>query len=158
MPDRFFPALSRRSLFRSFGLGAAAAAAVVPAAEAAPPAIPKALDWLGQAVGGRKPVAGKIVITLPDIADNGNAVALTISVDHPMTPESYVKAIHVAADGNPRPEVLSVQFTPLSPKAEIATRMRLSRTQNVIAYAELSDGTVWSARTEVKVTIGGCGA
>jgi len=151
-----FP-LSRRGLFRAAGLGAAAAA-VAPAAASAQGAVPKALDWLGQAVGGRKPVAGRIELKLPDIADNGNTVPITVTVDHPMTAERYVKAIHVAADANPRPEVLSVRFTPLSPKAEVSTRMRLARTQNVIAYAELSDGTVWSARAEVKVTIGGCGA
>jgi sulfur-oxidizing protein SoxY len=35
--------------------------------------------------------------------------------------------------------------------------MRLAKTQNVIAVAELSDGSILQATTEVKVTIGGCG-
>ena len=35
--------------------------------------------------------------------------------------------------------------------------MRLGQTQDVIAVAEMSDGSLWMARTEVKVTIGGCG-
>ena len=31
------------------------------------------------------------------------------------------------------------------------------KTQNVIALAEMSDGSIYMAKTEVKVTIGGCG-
>jgi sulfur-oxidizing protein SoxY len=52
---------------------------------------------------------------------------------------------------------MSVHFTPEAGKAEVSARIRLARTQNVIAYAEMSDGSVWSAQTEAKVTIGGCG-
>ena len=42
-------------------------------------------------------------------------------------------------------------------KAEVSTRIRLATTMNVIAYAQMSDGSVWSDRAEAKVTIGGCG-
>jgi len=35
--------------------------------------------------------------------------------------------------------------------------MRMAGTQNVIAVAEMSDGKVFRASQEVKVTIGGCG-
>jgi sulfur-oxidizing protein SoxY len=35
--------------------------------------------------------------------------------------------------------------------------MRLAKTQNITAVAEMSDGKLYSVTKEVKVTIGGCG-
>ena len=69
----------------------------------------------------------------------------------------HVKAVHIVTDNNPLPEVASFFFTPANGKAEVSTRIRLAQTMNVLAYAEMSDGSVWSARAEAKVTIGGCG-
>ena len=48
-------------------------------------------------------------------------------------------------------------LSPASGKAEISTRIRVARTMNVIAYAEMSDGTLWTGQTAATVTIGGCG-
>ena len=94
---------------------------------------------------------------MPQIAENGNSVPVTVSVDSPMTADNYVKAVHIVAEANPDPAVASFQFTPMSGKAEVSTRMRLARTQQIVAVAEMSDGSIYSAKTEVKVTIGGCG-
>ena len=74
-----------------------------------------------------------------------------------MTADNYVKAVHLFADGNPTPAVASLYFTPMSGKAEASSRMRMAGTQNVVAVAEMSDGKVFRASQEVKVTIGGCG-
>ena len=41
--------------------------------------------------------------------------------------------------------------------AKASTRIRLIKTQNVVAVAEMSDGKIYMAKAEVKVTIGGCG-
>jgi sulfur-oxidizing protein SoxY len=112
---------------------------------------------LDQLVGGKKATAGKVKLKIPEIAENGNTVPMVVSVDSPMTAAAYVKAIHVVTDNNPRPEVASFFLTPANGKAEVETRIRLAQTMNVIAYAELSDGSVWSDRAEAKVTIGGCG-
>jgi len=112
---------------------------------------------LDKAVGGKKAQPGKVKLRMPEIAENGNTVPMTVSVDSPMTVNDYVKAVHVVTDNNPRPEVGSFYFTPANGKAEVSTRIRLSQTMNVVAYAEMSDGSVWSARAEAKVTIGGCG-
>lgn len=101
--------------------------------------------------------SGKIVIDLPEIAENGATVPVTISVDSPMTAADYVKHIHVFAEGNPSPEVISFNLTPSSGKAEVGSRMRLSKTQNVVVAAVMSDGSVHTNQKEVKVTIGGCG-
>jgi sulfur-oxidizing protein SoxY len=74
-----------------------------------------------------------------------------------MTEDDYVTSVAIYADGNPSPEVITFNFTPLSGEASATTRMRLAKTQNVIAVAKTSKGGVFMDKKEVKVTIGGCG-
>jgi sulfur-oxidizing protein SoxY len=108
--------------------------------------------------GGKMASESKLItLEMPEIAENGNTVPLSISVESPMTPDSYVKRVIIISEGNPRPEVATFNFSPLSGVAEASTRMRLAKTQNVIAIAELSDGSLHMAKRQVKVTIGGCG-
>ena len=116
----------------------------------------QAKDWLATLAKGA-PKDGKVTLKAPEIAENGNAVPLTVSVDSPMTDQSYVKAIYIAADGNPNPGVSVFEFTPLSGKAEVSLRVRLQQTQKLVAVAEMNDGTLFTASREIKVTIGGCG-
>jgi sulfur-oxidizing protein SoxY len=149
--------LSRRGVMKVAGLGAVAVALPSPPAQAQATKPGARQGLLDKLVGGRKAQAGKVELRMPELAENGNTVPVTVFVDSPMTEESYVKAIHVVAEDNPNPEVLSAHLTPANGRAEISTRIRLARTQHVIAYAELSDSSVWFGRTEVKVTIGGCG-
>lgn len=108
-------------------------------------------------MGDAKPADGKIQIELQEIAENGNMVPFSLSVDSPMTEADHVNAIHLIATGNPQPGVGSFFFTPLSGKAAVSGRMRLARTQDVIVVAALSDGRFFMGRRMVKVTIGGCG-
>jgi sulfur-oxidizing protein SoxY len=148
--------VSRRVLVKAAGAGAIALALPETGhAQAIRPGAHRTL--LDRLVGGRAARAGKVAVRLPEIAENGNTVPITVSVESPMTPQDHVRAIHVVADDNPNPEVFSAHLTPANGKAEISTRIRLARTQRVIAYAELSDGSVWSGMAEAKVTIGGCG-
>ncbi|MBO6522043.1 MAG: thiosulfate oxidation carrier protein SoxY [Rhodospirillales bacterium] len=114
-------------------------------------------DAIMKLIGDKKPADGKITLELPQIAENGNTVPVGVSVDSPMTADNYVKSVHLFADGNPAPDVASLHFTPMSGKASAATRIRLAGTQNIVAVAEMSDGSVYRAQQEVKVTIGGCG-
>jgi sulfur-oxidizing protein SoxY len=107
--------------------------------------------------GSRTPQEGRITLRAPPIAENGNTVPLTVSVESPMTAADHVKAIHVFADKNPTPEVATFHLTPAMGRASADTRIRLGQTQDVVALAEMSDGTLFMARAEVKVTIGGCG-
>ncbi|MCC7166490.1 MAG: thiosulfate oxidation carrier protein SoxY [Rhodospirillales bacterium] len=107
---------------------------------------------------GNAPIKeGKVTLKLPQIAENGNTVPFSVVVDSPMTEKDHVKAIHVFADGNPAPGVASFSLTPRSGKAEISMRMRLAQTQDIRAIAVMSDGQVFMAKQEIKVTIGGCG-
>ncbi|HWM80875.1 MAG TPA: thiosulfate oxidation carrier protein SoxY [Pseudolabrys sp.] len=107
--------------------------------------------------GGKKPAEGKIKLDLPEIAENGNTVPMTVSVESPMTEQSYVSEVMVVTDGNPRAGVVTFHFSPASGVAEANTRIRLASTQNVIAVAKMNDGSLFTASKQVKVTIGGCG-
>ena len=112
---------------------------------------------LKKVVGDRKLLEGKIKIELPTIAENGLVVPLNFEVESPMTAADYVKSVHFFAEENPNAQIASFAFTPLAPKASASIRMRLAKTQNVVAIAEMSNGDLYTARREVKVTIGGCG-
>jgi sulfur-oxidizing protein SoxY len=107
--------------------------------------------------GGKATESGKIAIDLPEIAENGNTVPLAIKVDSPMTADDYVSEIRVIADGNPNPGIVKFHLTPMAGRAEVATRIRLNSTENVIVVAKTSTGKFYAERKVVKVTVGGCG-
>jgi sulfur-oxidizing protein SoxY len=98
-----------------------------------------------------------IKLTVPEIAENGAVVPVKVNVDNPMTPQNHVKAIHVLAKKNGNARCADVNLTPLNAKGYFATRIKLSKTQEVVAVVELSDGSFISSSRSVKVTIGGCG-
>ncbi|MCC6889192.1 MAG: thiosulfate oxidation carrier protein SoxY [Hyphomicrobiales bacterium] len=114
-------------------------------------------DLIDKFTGGTKPTEGRVRIDAPEIAENGNTVPLTIMVESPMTAQSYVADVLVVADDNPRPGVVTFHFTPDSGVAEAHIRIRLANTQWLHAVARMNDGSFFSTKKEVKVTIGGCG-
>ena len=107
--------------------------------------------------GGKTPVEGKVKLDLPEIAENGNTVPMTVTVDSPMTEQSHVTEVLVVANENPRSGVVTFHFSPASGVAEANTRIRLAATQDLIAVAKMNDGSFYMASKQVKVTIGGCG-
>jgi sulfur-oxidizing protein SoxY len=107
--------------------------------------------------GDKKFESGKIKLDVPEIAENGLVVPVNVEVESPMTDADHVKSVHVFADGNPLPGIVSYKFTPACGKASASTRMRLAQTQNIICIAEMSNGNLHMAKANVKVTIGGCG-
>lgn len=107
--------------------------------------------------GDKKYDSGKIKLDVPKIAENGLVVPVNVDIESPMTAQDYVKAVHIFAEGNPQPGVVTYRFTPACGKASASTRMRLAQTQNVVCVAEMSNGALFMAKEEVKVTIGGCG-
>jgi sulfur-oxidizing protein SoxY len=145
---------------RQFAFGAAAALAVGGFAVPAVLAQDQQQAWeqaVKKILGDAKPIDGKVTIEMPEIAENGNTVPFTVTVDSPMTEKDHVKTIHLLATANPQPGVATFRLSPLSGKATVASRMRLARTQDVIAIAELSDNRFLMSKRAVKVTIGGCG-
>jgi sulfur-oxidizing protein SoxY len=107
--------------------------------------------------GDKKFESGKIKLDVPEIAENGLVVPVNVDIESPMTDADYVKSVHMFAEGNPLPAVVSYRFTPACGKASASTRMRLAETQNIVCIAEMSNGKLHMAKANVKVTIGGCG-
>jgi sulfur-oxidizing protein SoxY len=106
---------------------------------------------------GESPVRkGRVTLDIPPLVENGNTIAMSVAVDSPMTADDHVKAIHVFNEKNPQPDIISVHFGPRAGKAAFSTRIRLADSQNVVAIAEMSDGSLWSDTVEVIVTIAAC--
>lgn len=136
--------LSRRDALL-FGLGGLAAVVLPGAALAA-----KVDELTAAFAGSAAPSDGGITLTAPEIAENGNTVP--IEVDAP-----GAVAIMLLAAGNPEPAVATFKFGAAAGSQRAATRIRLAKTQDVIALAKMADGSVRKAQATVKVTIGGCG-
>ena len=117
----------------------------------------EAADQIAKFTGGKTAQTGKITIELPEIAENGNTVPLSIAVDAPMTADNYVSDVMVLAEGNPNPGVVTFHFSPMSGKAQASTRIRLATTQNIVVVAKTNKGEYFTGEKLVKVTIGGCG-
>jgi sulfur-oxidizing protein SoxY len=107
-------------------------------------------------VGETEVKPGKVRLDLPPLVENGNTVAMSVSVDSPMTPTDYVRAIHVFNEKNPQPNVISVKLGPRAGRAHISTRIRLADTQTVVGICEMSDGSFWSDSVNVIITLGAC--
>jgi sulfur-oxidizing protein SoxY len=143
--------LSRREALTA-GAGALAAGVGLPADPAL--ALNDHADQIKKFTGGRTPVEGGMKLELPELAENGNTVPLSVSAEVPAG--VHVQEILVLAPANPNARVIRFRFSSIS-VPEASTRVRLAETQNVIAVAKLSDGTFLSASRQIKVTIGGCG-
>jgi sulfur-oxidizing protein SoxY len=148
--------LSRRQAIAS---GAGAALVVVAGGGMPGAALAQENDILAMVAaftGGAEPQAGRVVLDLPEIAENGNTVPMAVSVESPMSEDDHVEAVLVVAEGNPNAGVATFHFTPLSGRAEVNTRIRLARTQKVTAIARMSDGAYFADARDVIVTVGGC--
>jgi len=145
---------SRRQMLLAGFAGMAATVVGVSLAEATPEQV---AEEIKKVTGGKAPADGKIKLDLPSIAENGLVVPLNFDIESPMTEKDYVKHVYFYAEGNPNPLLAAFHFTPLIPKAAAQIRIRLAQTQNIVAVAEMSDGKLYMAKKEVKVTIGGCG-
>jgi len=145
------PLATRRTVLTAIG-GAVLALAVRPA-QATPETMKSAIR---QVIGEAAVKPGRIKIALPPLVENGNTVAMAVSVDSPMTANDHVRAIHIFTEKNPQPNIISAKLGPRAGKAEIQTRVRLADTQTVVAICEMSDGSFWSDTADVIVTLGAC--
>jgi len=97
---------------------------------------------------GTVPAEGGVLLEAPEIADNGGAVPIRVAAEG-------ARRIAVFADGNPSPGVAVFTFGKwITPAA--STRIRLARSQKLIAVAEMADGTFRTTSRPIKVTAGGC--
>jgi len=149
---------SRRDMLaRSAAVGAMlAAAGVLPArAQAAwnkAAFEARSVDDVIKALGVAKPVeSADVLLTAPDIAENGAVVPVSASCALP-----GLRKLVFMIDKNPT--TLAAVFE-LGDAVEpsIGTRIKMAESSNVVAAALLADGRVLFAQKEVKVTLGGCG-
>jgi sulfur-oxidizing protein SoxY len=106
--------------------------------------------------GTRAPGDGRVTLELPKIAETGNSVPITVRAESPMTQGDHVARIHVLSMGNPRPHVATFHLGPRAGLAQVSTRVKLSRTQQVVALAEMTDGSLWRDQASIVVTVGAC--
>jgi sulfur-oxidizing protein SoxY len=122
-------------------------------AEATPATLAAAIRSV---VGTAEVQTGKVKLDVPPLVENGNTVPMTVSVSSPMTPNDYVRSIHVFNEKNPQPNVGNFYLGARAGRAQVSTRIRLADSQKIVAIARLSDGTFWSASADVVVTLAAC--
>jgi sulfur-oxidizing protein SoxY len=112
----------------------------------------KSIDDVLRALGAAKPVeSADVLLTAPDIAENGAVVPIAASSALP-----NVRQIVFLIEKNPTTLAGSFEFTD-AVETRIGTRVKMAQTSNVFAVALLGDGRTLYAKKEVKVTLGGCG-
>jgi sulfur-oxidizing protein SoxY len=143
---------TRRQFLILTGSAAMLAVTLRPA-EATPAMLASAIR---NVVGSAVVQTGRVKLDIPPLVENGNTVPMTVSVTSPMTPEDYVKSIHVFNEKNPQPNIGNFYLGPHAGRAQISTRIRLADTQKIVAIARLSDGSFWSVSADVVVTLAAC--
>lgn len=146
------PTIRRRAL-----LAGAAGTLALPLLGFEAAAAPEDLAAAIKALLGEKSLQqGRVRIELPQLADNGNSVPITISVDSPMTAADHVRAIHLLSEKNPLPTIVRFGLGPRAGVAKVQTNIRLAMTQKITVVAEMSDGSFWGGTAETVVTAAAC--
>lgn len=105
-----------------------------------------------KALGASAPQANKdVVLTAPDIAENGAVVPMGVATTLP-----GVKQILLVVEKNPSPLVAVFNVTD-AVEPNMTTRAKMGQSSDVYAVAITSDGKAYFSKKEVKVTLGGCG-
>ena len=111
----------------------------------------KAMSDAVKALGAGNPVESRdIVITAPEIAENGAVVPVSVT-----SRIANTQQISIIAEKNPRPLMATFDVSGSS-EGYISTRIKMGETSNVWAVVK-ADGKFYSAKKEVKITVGGCG-
>jgi len=92
-----------------------------------------------------------IVVSAPEIAENGAKVEVDITSQVPAT-----RSIAVFADRNPMPLCAAIEFAGGAlPYCRV--QIKLAETTRDRAVVKAADGKTYLAFREIKVTLGGCG-
>ena len=97
----------------------------------------------------------KVILKVPQIAENGVRVPVKVEVNYPMKEDDYVQSIHILTSKNSNARVIDVFLTPENGKAMVYTRIKLEMSQQVIVIVGLSNGNFLQRTAKVKVTIAG---
>lgn len=107
-------------------------------------------DALKTLFGKTATASDKVILDAPEIAENGAVVPIAVNSSLP-----NVTRIAILVSENPYP-LAAAYVLPTGTSAAVANRLKMAKTSKVVALVE-SDGAVYSATKEVKVTVGGCG-
>ncbi len=151
MPGRRQTLIARRDLI--LGAGAGLAVLTLPRAAIARPTLEDAIRAF---TGGRAVSDGRVKLDIPPLLENGNAVGVTVDVESPMTANDHVRRIALFNEKNPQADIVVFHLGPRSGRARVSSRIRLATSQTVVAIAELTDGSFWSSRASVIVTLAAC--
>ena len=99
---------------------------------------------------------GRVKLDIAPLVENGNTVPITVHVTSPMTPADHVLAITVLNEKNPQRDVITCRLGPRAGRADVSTRIRLANSQQLVAIAQMSDGSFWSDTADVIVTLAAC--
>lgn len=107
-------------------------------------------DALKQLYGKTAEVSDKVNLDAPEIAENGAVVPISVASTLPK-----VTGIAILVLENPFTLAAAYKI-PEGTQASVANRLKMAKTTKVVAVVE-SDGKLYSASKEIKVTVGGCG-
>lgn len=147
--------LTRREVLMVGGVGGTALASAFFSADGAC-AQDEIAEFVKRHTGLTATESDRLHLTMPAVFPTGYTVPMDLNVDSPMTEDDYVKRIRVFAPQNPLIDVASFNFGPRRSMARVSTRIRLAKPQNVVAVAEMSDGSLLMTKTWVDVATNGC--
>jgi sulfur-oxidizing protein SoxY len=107
-------------------------------------------DALKTLYGKTAEASDKVSLDAPEIAENGAVVPIAVSSTLPK-----VTGIAILVLENPFTLAAAYKI-PEGTQAAVASRLKMAKTTKVVGIVE-SDGKLYSATKEVKVTVGGCG-
>jgi len=107
-------------------------------------------------VGDRTPLNEGLQLNLPALSDDGASVPVTLIADLSVPEDVRLSSLHLFASDNPSPEVADFYLPANSGMAEISTRIRLNGSQTLYAAAQTSDGRIWVAGKDIRITVSGC--
>lgn len=134
----------------ALGSGAMAGAALVGrGAFAAQAVASQSDDPIAGFTGGAAIADGGVDLAIDAFVEDGHYVPVSVAA-------KGAAAIGLYALENPNPELAVFTFGPLAGSRSVSTRIRLARSQDVIAVARMEDGSFRRAVVPVAVAIGGC--
>jgi sulfur-oxidizing protein SoxY len=142
-----------RRLLLQAGAAAAVQVLVRPASAQEAPAL---ATVVAQFVGPQKLREARVKLEIAQLVDNGNVVPVRVTVESPMTVDDHVTEIAIFNEKNPQREVARFQLGPRAGRADVATRIRLATSQQLVALARMNDGTVWADSADVIVVLAAC--
>jgi sulfur-oxidizing protein SoxY len=146
--------LTRRALFLTSVAGFATATVVSPAN--ANEDADDAVALIKRLTGKTPTESDRLHLVMPRTFPNGYTVPLSLDIDSPMTESDHVRYFRIVAPRNPLIEVATFHFVRQRNQPRVSTRIRLAEPQFVLAFAELSDGTLLMTKTWVEVATNGC--